>query len=294
MDDQGVEVQAGSAGSSRFAARMSSTSTWRRPDETAAAALRVAQGGGRLVPDRRSRGARRRRLPAARADQRGHHQDRRLQGLRARDRRGAAHCTRALPNARWSASPTTSGASGCRRRSNCATARRCRWRTCKAGRSRDWPRTKFRGIFGRSSPCRAMPWEKSPNQRLPRSSNHVNLAHAPGPRPPAARDDRRRRVDGAGDRCGRRAALLPRRWLCRALRTSADAGQRVRHLPAGLRTGAEGSVRHRVGDGLSVRGDQPLDAPLGADAYAGSAATPTARRTTTSFAPPTTRSSIAR
>ena len=68
------------------------------------------------------------------------------------------------------------------------------------------------------------------------------------PRPPVARDDHRRRGDGPGDRCGRRAAVLPRGWLCGAIRTGAHAGQRIRHLPAGLQTGAEGSVRHRVGD----------------------------------------------
>ena len=75
-----------------------------------------------------------RALPAARPHQRGHHQDRRVQGVGARDRRGAAHAPGASPSAPSWAWPTRSGANACRRRWSCGRARRCRSTTCRRGR----------------------------------------------------------------------------------------------------------------------------------------------------------------
>ena len=63
---------------------------------------------GRLVPHRRRRGDRRRRLPPHRRPPLGRpHQDRRLPGRRRRDRDRAARARRHHARPRWSASPTT-------------------------------------------------------------------------------------------------------------------------------------------------------------------------------------------
>jgi malonyl-CoA/methylmalonyl-CoA synthetase len=84
VDDQGREVEEGSAG------ELDSRSE-RLPGVLAAPGGNGSFVQGRLVSNGRRRGPRARRVPPARPHQRRHHQDRRVQGVRAGDRGGTPH-----------------------------------------------------------------------------------------------------------------------------------------------------------------------------------------------------------
>ena len=259
---QGVEVPDGSAG------ELEVRGPERLPRVLAAARTRRAQAfRGDWFRTGDLAVARGRLVPAARPHQRRHHQDRRLQGVGARDRRGAAHAPVHCRMRRRRGRRRRSGVSGCRRRSNCATARRCRSRICKAGRSRGSRRTRFPRDL---RPLAALAAQRHGEGHETRGCRAVQITLTSRMPPRRVRLLLATLVAGAvmiaGDRCGRRPAVLPRGRLRGAVRPGADAGQRIRHLPAGLHAGAAGAVRHRLGDGLSVRRDQPLDALLRADA----------------------------
>jgi hypothetical protein len=106
---------------------------------------------GRLLSHRRHRARRRGRLlPHRRAQLGGHHQERRLQDLRARDRGRDPGATLASPRPRWSACRTSSGVS----------ASRPRWCSGPAPtRTRSWTRDSWPRSAGRGSPTSRQPRE---------------------------------------------------------------------------------------------------------------------------------------
>ena len=183
----------------------------------------------RLVPHRRRGGARGRVVPAARPHERGHHQDRRLQGVGARDRGGAAHASgdcrmRGRRRQRRRLGRTRVGGRGASTR-----ARRCRSTTCSSGRSPSWRRTRFRARFSRCPLCRATRWAKSSSRRLPGSSNSANLPTwvvAQSPPPQLLHGDPRRGVALCRLSATSAKAVSPAR-----LGAAADARRVVRLLP---------------------------------------------------------------
>ena len=127
---------------------------WQRPEETTRGLSR------RLVPHRRHGGRRGRLLPHARPHQRGHHQDRRLQGVGPRDRGGAPDArrhrrVRGRRRGRRRVGRTRVGG----RRAE-AGSRRSSWATCRPGRGRGWRRTRFPARCRWSARCRGMPWAR--------------------------------------------------------------------------------------------------------------------------------------
>ncbi len=179
VDDAGHEVETGTPGELEVRGPSVFLEYWQRPEETAAAFrdgwfrtgdVAVLEGGV---------------VPAARPDQRGHHQDRRFQGLGARDRRGAADASgdcrmrggrrqrRGLGRMRVGSRGASTGRD--------ALARR----PAAVGEARSWRPTRFRARSSRCPLCRATRWGKSSSRKLPGCSNRDNL-HNGSPRRVAA------------------------------------------------------------------------------------------------------------
>ena len=108
-----------------------------------------------------------RRLPPARAHQRRHHQDRRLQGLGARDRGGAARASGDRRMRRRRRRRSGVGRAGVARRRAEAGRQPSASTTCSTGPSRIWRPTKFRARCRPSRLCRATPWAKSSSRMSP-------------------------------------------------------------------------------------------------------------------------------
>ena len=102
VDDTGYDVPDGAPGELLVRGPQVFLEYWRRPAETAAVVHR------RMVPHRRRRGARARRVPAPRPIVGRHHQDRWREGVGARDRGGVpdpSRCRRlavvGVPDPEW-------------------------------------------------------------------------------------------------------------------------------------------------------------------------------------------------
>ena len=129
---------------------------WARPDATRDAFrdgwFRTGDVGGR----------RGRLLPDPRPPVGGHHQDRRLQGLGARDRGSPARAPRRPRVRRRRRARRRSGASASRPRSSCGRRRTSRRsRRCASGPARGSRRTSCRRGCASSTTCRATRWARS-------------------------------------------------------------------------------------------------------------------------------------
>ena len=127
---------------------------WQRPDETAAA---FRDGWFRTGDMAVLRG---RIVPAARPHQRGHHQDRRLQGVGARDRGGAAHAPGGRRVRRGRRRRRGVGRAGVGGRRAAAGRLAVARRSAALGARPSWRPTRCRARWPRSTRCRATRWAR--------------------------------------------------------------------------------------------------------------------------------------
>ena len=169
VDEDGIEVPEGQPGEVEVEGPTVFREYWQRPEETQRG---VPQ---RLVPHRRHGRGGAGLLPAARPHQRGHHQDRRVQGVGARNRRGAPHArrhrrVRRRGRGRRGVGRARLGGSGAEVGRDAGPRANCR-----RGRRRCSRRTRCRARYRWCRPCPEMRWERWSSPRLPGCSNRATL-----------------------------------------------------------------------------------------------------------------------
>ena len=258
---------------------------WQRPDETA---RRVSRW---LVPHRRRGRLERRFVSAAGTLERGHHQDRRFQGVGARDRRDSTHPPGDC-RVRGGRRPRRGLGRTCVR--GRGTANRCdalARRAPAVGEGSSSRRTRCRAHCRRFPHCRAMRWARSSSRKLPGSSNRANLRTWPPRRLLVVTAVAATLVAAVG--VASRPALLPRRQLRHASRAAANARRLLCRLSSGVSQRPSRTVRHRLADRLSICRDQSDDAPVRTDEDARESRRESAPESTR-YGRSTRRSSIAR
>ena len=154
VDEDGAPVADGEPGELEVRGPTVFSEYWQRPDETRAA---FRDGWFRTGDVAR---ARERLVSTARPHQRGHHQDGRIQGVRARDRRVPADAPghRRMRHRRRGRSGM--GRTRVARRRAEARAPSSASTSCSAGPGRTWLLTRSRGRWLRRRRFRGTPWEK--------------------------------------------------------------------------------------------------------------------------------------